>query len=791
MTPRWAKVFADLGSNRSRSALVVLCIAIGVIAVGLIEGARQLLMNNLAASYAAAQPATITLTVSPFDESLLKVVRRMDGVQAAEARTLMSVRVRGADGVWRDVRLFASADFPGSHVNRLLPVQGAYPPPPNTLALERSSFAFLRAQLGESLLLELPNGKQAALPIAGVVHDLNQASTFLLGSVFAYVTPETLTQLDLPNDSNVLLIRTDENQPRAKIVALAAQVRAELVARGYEVRTTFVPAVPGRLFFADSVQSMLLLLGALGVVSLLSSAVLVVTTMSGLLAQQVREIGVMKAIGARSQTLLQMYLAMVLLLGLCAILVAIPLGALGAFLLVTFSTELLNLLPVTFEIVPGALLVQIVAGLLIPLLAALPPVISASGITVRQAITSYGLGGGNFGTSRLDALIERLRTLPRPLLLSLRNAFRRKGRLALTLGTLIVSGAVFMAVLSVRASLFTTLAEMDAFRRSDADVLLASPQRIARVEREIKTVPGVTRVESWGWGEMDMFAGAADRAERVEVYGVPLTSDALKPILLQGRWFVPDDKNAMVIDAEVWNTNPDLNIGDRVVLRNRNDKSTWQIIGVASNRLLGPLTYVPYEAWTRTRHENGLTERVQVFMDADASQADVLRAVEAQLKSKEIDVVSARTSADARASTESNFGSIIGFLAAMGILLAVVGGLGLMGTMSLSVLERTREIGVLRAIGAPSPSLMQIVLVEGVLIALLSFPLAALLSLPLSLYLADLVGRELVQSRLTYAFSFEGLGVWLALLVLIAMLASAVPAVNVIRLTVRNALVYE
>ena len=84
------------------------------------------------------------------------------------------------------------------------------------------------------------------------------------------------------------------------------------------------------------------------------------------------------------------------------------------------------------------------------LLAALAPVLSGARITVREAISGYGLGKGRFGKGRIDRLIERVRFLSRPMLLSLRNTFRRKGRLALTLTTLTLSGLIFVAVFSVR-----------------------------------------------------------------------------------------------------------------------------------------------------------------------------------------------------------------------------------------------------------------------------------------------------------------------------------------------------
>src|SRR4051812_37033964 len=126
MSPRWKKVFGDLGANKGRSVLVVLCIAVGVIAVGMIEGARQMLADNLAVSYAAAQPATITLILSSFDDSLVTAVQRMEGVRAVEGRSAFSARVQTSDGTWRDIQLFALKDFAHARVNRLLPVEGAF-----------------------------------------------------------------------------------------------------------------------------------------------------------------------------------------------------------------------------------------------------------------------------------------------------------------------------------------------------------------------------------------------------------------------------------------------------------------------------------------------------------------------------------------------------------------------------------------------------------------------------------------------------------------------------------------
>ena len=131
------------------------------------------------------------------------------------------------------------------------------------------------------------------------------------------------------------------------------------------------------------------------------------------------------------------------------------------------------------------------------------------------------------------------------------------------------------------------------------------------------------------------------------------------------------------------------------------------------------------------------------------------------------------------------------FLLIMAVLLAVVGGLGLMGTMSINVLERTREIGVLRAIGASNGAVLRIVIAEGVLIGVLSWAIGALLALPLSLLLSNAVGVAFLQMPLDFVFSLSGLAIWLGIVVLLAALASFLPAWSASRVTVRDVLAYE
>ncbi len=182
-----------------------------------------------------------------------------------------------------------------------------------------------------------------------------------------------------------------------------------------------------------------------------------------------------------------------------SLLIAVPLGALGAQWLTGFVASLLNFNILT--VVPPAevLALEVFVGLVVPLLAALAPVLTGARITVREAISFTGIGDPAAKDSKPSSSRLRLPALnlPRPLMLSIRNTFRRKGRLALTLGTLLLASAIFISVFSVRDSLNNTLNDSLKFWNYDIEVNLKNQVSEDRAINEMLQVPGVVKAEAW------------------------------------------------------------------------------------------------------------------------------------------------------------------------------------------------------------------------------------------------------------------------------------------------------
>jgi putative ABC transport system permease protein len=144
-----------------------------------------------------------------------------------------------------------------------------------------------------------------------------------------------------------------------------------------------------------------------------------------------------------------------------------------------------------------------------------------------------------------------------------------------------------------------------------------------------------------------------------------------------------------------------------------------------------------------------------------------------------------------RKSLASSFAIIINLIQQMSYLFAAVGGLGLMSMMSLNVLERTQEIGVIRVVGGVSKNIRQIVIIESLVVGLLSWMVGALLAYPVSWGMCVILGETMLRVPLTPIFPWEGPALWLGIIFILAVLASIIPAQNASRLVIRETLSYE
>jgi putative ABC transport system permease protein len=801
LRPRWFKVINDLFGNKTRTLLIVLSMAVGLFAIGIILSARTILSEGLASSFATIHPSSGTVrTIEPFDEEFLQSVRAMPDVQDADARRNISARVEVAPGEWKNISLFVIADYDDIRVNKVSPQSGAWPPPEREILIERAALSVIDAQAGDVIRIKLPNDTQREMLIAGVAHDPAQLPAPIDGTPYGYISFDTLEWLGESYGFNELYIVATHPEDKEWAQHVLNLVKDKAEKSGYTIPLSMT-AEPGQLPMDDLLQGILLLMGLLGVLSLFLSVFLVINTVSALLAQQKRQVAVMKAIGGGSMQILGMYFMMVIAYGILALIVAIPLGIVGARALSNLLAGMFNFNLPAMAIPSQTIIVQIVIGLILPVLASLYPFLSSLGISAAEAMSSYSLGKGRFGKNWIDLMLSGsnlwfTRNLSiRPILLSIRNTFRSKGRLTLTLITLTLASATFVSVFNVRSSLSSTIDDMMKWFNFDMMLTFDRSYRSQKVELEALNVPGIAQTDVWLQLPVRRVRPDGSESGMMYMFAPRIGEDALisSPALAEGRWLTPEDDNAVLVPSALFQDEPDLGLGKEIVLKIYGKEESFTIVGTFVGTPFAPIVYANYHYIARISNRVGETDALLVRTQQHdaASVAANSEALETHFEQIGLRVSSITTLPNERKEAEVSFDALVALLLVMAILLALVGGLGLMGTMSINVLERTREIGVLRAIGAPNRGVAQVFILEGITIGLLSWVLGGLLAISMSQGLNSAVGLALMGAPLTYSYSMQGLWTWFVVVLILSALASFIPARNASRLTVREVLAYE
>ena len=800
LSPRWRKVLSDLTSNKSRTALVVLSIAVGVFAIAVVMGGRGVLLREFDEDYAASGPPDAEYATSDFSEGQLHEVQRQPEILLAEARRRLSLRFTTAEtpaastAGWSTIRLWALPSFEEMQISRVTPEKGAeWPPPPGVVILERSALQADDYKVNDVLTVETAAGDRVGLRVGGFAHDINAFPTTFTGTVIGYVSMDALTDLDEPTDFNDLsVIFAAEDLTRAKASRLAADLRDDvLVPMGVQVYNMSVPK-PGSHFLGDIFKAVSLLLLALGVLSLALSAFLVINTISAIMAQQVRQVGIMKAVGGRSSQIMTMYLTLVGVYGLLAVVVALPLGWLAGRWFITYAANMLNFRVTSFVPPPYVITLEIAVGLLVPLLAALVPVRLGSRVSVVKALNASGISATTFGHGVIDRILGIVRGLPRPVALSLRNTFLRKGRLVLTLFTLTLASAVVMGTLSVRASILQTITDIGAWWNYDAQVSFARPKPAEEIERIAREVPGVTDVETWVESGVSYQRDDGSENESIFAIGLPPDTRFITPTLVSGRWLEKGDTDAIVVNTDISKDEAQMRVGNKVRLKIFGDERDYRVVGIVSGQLMGPTVFMDKSQLDSVTQSAGGITRLLVTTEAHTAAMQDTAATELERRLDEADMAptGSETQLGMRERLSSELSILVTFLVIMAALLAAVGVIGLTGTMTINVLESVREIGVMRAIGASHRSIFGIFITEGVVVGLMAWGLGAIASWPISLLLTNALSGAM-NLPLSYVFSFAGVGIWFVSVLVIAVVASLLPSWRASQVSVRDAIAYE
>lgn len=790
------KLRGDIAAMPGRFALMIIAIAASSAAVIAMLLAYAVLTREMVRNYQAVNPAAAQLLAGPADllhssAAILSRVQQLPMVSQVEVGGHLNIQLEVASHKWVRALIFVVPDVQAVQINKIQLDAGRWPQLGEIL-LERKALGLANTSLGGSLGWQGHTGERHSLTVSGLAHDPALAPADTEHIIYGYISYATLAALQESADENYLKFTVPQAQMNSAAIENIAAEIVELLAPQVALHKVRIPP-PGRHPHQTQMLAGLRMLLLFSLLALLLGAVLIATSIWGLLAQQTRQIGIMKALGASSGQITLYYTALVAAVGFSALLIALPLGIAAGKGLVNMTASLLNLqisdysLPLALGCLSGFFCIGL------PVLLALFPIRSAANKRVRVALDSCGVAE-NFATKKSRPAAA----LPlSPLwLLVLRNLGRRPVRTALTLLLLAVSGAMFLASQNILSSWDSLARAAATHRHYQLDIHLPAevpPQTLTALQQ---TIAGIAALESWSRFAATPVSDSGLAIERVypdgghgslTLYSLPQTTQMISREISAGRWFDAGEADAVVLNQAAYKGYfSHKKIGDWIAIYLQDKPVRLRLVGIMLEPLAGASLYLSDQGPPSVAN----TLRVALTDSAPENIDQAALAVEQFFNRQGIKPNSITTENHRRQSANGHLLIMVLILVMIAVAMLLVGFLSLATVISTQVSERLREFAVMRTLGAKNITIFSLVINESLLMALCSYLLALPVAILFSWIIVGTLAR-ISEQPLTVAVSVDGLWLWLCIVLAGAFFSGLIPALHAMRFNLREALIYK
>ena len=767
------KAWRDLWRHKLRSTMAACAIALSTAILGTILIAFHYLSRDMNGGFLSASPHHVSVEVGEWKPGALATLRQHPSVQGAEARSVLRGRAQNSAGDWKQAVIFGSPDWTDNDVDQVAPEEGPWPTARGAVSIERQALSVLDGSVGDELVFEVDGIASRPLKVAGVVHDVVQAQAQWESLVYAYTDLETLTAAGLDASINRLLISFTEVETRDDAVAQWQTVRPLLEAQGIEVGWATIPT-PGRHPHDAFTRQMFMILKAAAWASSFFAGLLLVNLMSISLTAERRQAGVLRTIGARWSQVARLYAASVLMLAGVGALAGMTLVLPAAWAFAGWLAERLNINLTSVAFPPWILLTLILVGVVIPLVATLWPIWQLSRRSIRASLVDYGLADTHRDQRSGKRAVSS--ALSVPIALALRNLLRRRGRFVLNLVVLTGAGAMMMTAFNYDAVMSRYVDTMRNNNQWDRFFIVAEPMDVKAIGR-LSELP---EIES----AVPQFRTAGKVAElenlEVSITGIAPDSDMFAFTFHRGRWLEKSDE--AVINEALWNQlSPDTT---HLTVATDEGEHRFRIAGVAA--IFGGPRMLVSDAWFADR---GISKTNRVLVKLSEPANDPEDVLSTALTPNRVSFIT--TVEGSVKGVIDHFVIIFRTIAALATLIALIAVSGVFSSTSMSLLERTREIAILKAIGCTRTNLTRMLVAEGVMLGIPAWVLSLLLSLPLTILVANVSGQIFLKTPMAFAVSQSGYLLCLVVLPALSAAACWIPAYAAARRPIRSGLVYE
>lgn len=786
MRPSFKKAIQDLWIRPWRTGLVLFALGIGLWGVGSILVSYSILKNDLNENFVNTKPYHASLISKDFEKLNIDELRKRPEIESAEFRDLSFQRIEVFPGQWLPLWIFAVEDFERFQMARIYHESGSKPLP-GTLSIERNAMLISNLKTDSVARIRV-KGKVLNVPISGVVFDPAQAPATQDAFIYTYTDFKTFSEITGEKPKQRLIIRLKNAVDKQQVQQTVNTLIEDLKKKEISIENLQI-SKPNEHPHQFQLNTLLALQGGIGFLAFLMGAVLVSQLMESILAQQIRQIGILKAIGATRNQVLKIYMTMVLVLGLLSSVIVIPLAVISGYGFSKFVSKILNFNILTTSLPISIYLYLMAAGLLLPVLFTFPTLLKGTRISVQNALSDYGIAAPS------ETAVRNMRSIPYQLRLALRNVLRRKKRLAITVFTLALGVAIFNSGFNVRQSLIEFLNQTKEAMKYDVQLVLKN--QISREEAltPFKSLQNIRAIETWSGGRGRLQSNANSTTNGIGLIALPSDTKLMKWDIVSGRWLSGTGDFEMVMNQiAADNFGVPVRVGETYKLTLKGKEVNAKLVGIVKEFDVAKI-YVDQKQYENEIGSSGLINSL-MFISEDRSHQKVIqlrKEIEQIVSQTDFDVFYVMSQTERAKIIYDHLNIILTLFSFLSALVLVVGALGMAASMGTSILERTREIGVMRAIGATPGMISKIFVTEGMIVSLTGIVLGLLLAWPISYYASAFFGDLILGHGISLGLTFSTIGLVATFIItlLFGWLASRIPALQAIRITNREALSYE
>ncbi len=771
----------ELRLHPLRTALVVAALILGLWGAGTPLLSWLILEPDLAENFQRTRPPHLVLRAEDFGGVDLTTFPE---VEAAALRDFTIQRVEVSPDRWLPLYLYGVENFEGAAIARLQPQRGAAIPPAGTVLIERDGLRVASFTVGASPRIRVGGGL-GTMPISGITFDASQAPATQDAFIYAYADRPTWAALSGQTSGQRMVLRLKNVKSASDVRRVGAQVTRRLADAGVVVSSMEVPRFQEHPH-QWQLNSLLFLISSIGALAFAMAAVLVSQSMRAVLAGQVRQIGVLKALGATRAQVFRIAVLTATLMGLAAGVVGVPLAVVSGRLFAVLVAGKLNFDLLTPGVPPLALLALCMASVLLPSLFSLPTLLRGTGLPVLEALRDFRAKAPRTRSARS--------VLPPVWAMASRNVLRDRSRFLVTLLSTALGVAIFATAFNVREALWRMLDDVSRENSHDVQVVLSKPVSLEAALAPFAGLPNVRKVEAWSGGQGEVQSRVLSTKEGVGVVALPRGTALFHPRLVEGRWLEPSAELEVVLNQQGWLAYGKPPLGSRFEVTLRGKPAQVHFVGLAQQFEKAKL-YVDQVAFDAQFNPDHAVSTL-LFVAERNQYAEVLAlegALEQVVAKSKLPVLFVMSHAERVHIVAEHLNIILMALLLLSFLVLTVSAIGNASAVGVEVLQRTRELGVLRAMGATPVAITRLLRLEGLLISAAGIALGLLLAAPLTPVATAFFGNLMLGegARLEPAFSGLGLAVTLIATFGFGWLASWLPARSALRVPTHQALAHR